>query len=90
MAITVEQLSAIDDLLASASADGATVSSLRQLAPGISATRCDAADMQDETPFRSYVKCDLFLLDGRDHCVRITGDPGVATGLIVAPKGRAA
>jgi hypothetical protein len=89
MAITTEQLNAIDDLLALAPADRATLSSLHQLAPGISATRCDAMDLQDETPFRSYANCDLFLLDGRDHCVRITRDPALATGLIVAPKGRA-
>ena len=87
MAISVDQLGAIDDLLASAAADNVTVTALRQAAPGIYATRCDASDVQDEKPFRSYARCNLFLLDGRDHCVRITNDPGVATGLIVAPKG---
>jgi hypothetical protein len=87
MGISVDQLSAIDDLLASASADAATVSLLRDVAPGVSATRCDASDIQDEAPFRSYERCNLFLLDRRDHCVRITNDPAVATGLIVAPKG---
>jgi hypothetical protein len=48
--------------------------------------RCDKADIQDETPFRTYENCDLFLIDARDHCVKITADPTVATGLVVAPK----
>jgi hypothetical protein len=90
MAITLEQLHAIDTLLASARADSRTLSSLRDLAPGLSATRCDATDIRDETPFRKYESCDLFLLDGRDHCVRITNDPAAATGVIVAPKGGSA
>jgi hypothetical protein len=46
--------------------------------------------MVDEVPFRSYAHCDLFLLDGRDHCVRVTADPAVATGLIIAAKGASA
>jgi len=62
---------------------------LRGLKPGVTATRCDASDMADEIPFRSYAHCDLYLLDGRDHCVRVTADPAVATGLIIAAKEQA-
>lgn len=86
MAIQAEQLQAIDEILATAVADHATVSNLRRIAPSLSATRCDRTDIQDETPFRSYESCDLFLLDGRDHCVKITSDPSVATGLVLAPR----
>jgi hypothetical protein len=88
MAITEAQLMAIDEILASAQVDGKTATSLRQVAPGVTAVRCDPSDVRDVIPFRSYANCDLFLLDGRDHCVRITEDPGVATGVIVAPRGR--
>lgn len=90
MAITIEHLREIDRLLATSQADGATVASLRGLKPGVTATRCDASDMADEIPFRSYAHCDLYLLDGRDHCVRVTADPAVATGLIIAAKGASA
>jgi hypothetical protein len=86
MALAAEQLEAIDAALATASADQAALAALRQLAPGLSALRCDKTDIQDETPFRSYENCDLFLIDGRDHCVKITADPSVATGLVLAPK----
>jgi len=84
MAIGADQLRAIDELLATAAADFSILESLRRIAPGLSATRCVAADMRDETPFRSYERCNLYLLDRRDHCARITDDPGAATGVIVA------
>lgn len=87
MGIEADQLSAIDDILTMAVADHATVSTLRRLAPGLSATRCDQADIQDETPFRSYAHCNLYLIDARDHCVKITSDASVATGLVLAPRG---
>lgn len=86
MGIAADQLEAFDATLATAVADQATVAALRQLAPGLSATRCDKSDIQDETPFRSYEHCDLFLLDARDHCVKVTSDPSVATGVVLAPK----
>jgi 5-carboxymethyl-2-hydroxymuconate isomerase len=90
MPITAEQLREIDRLLTAGAADVAMVASLRKLGPGMTATRCDASDMADETPYRSYVHCNLYLLDGRDHCVRVTGDPTTATGVIIAAKGEGA
>ena len=90
MPITTEQFLEIDRLLASGGANGATVASLRKIGPGMTATRCDASDMADETPFRTYERANLYLLDGRDHCVRVTNDPDVATGLIIAAKGESA
>jgi hypothetical protein len=87
MAIAAQDFTAIDAALADAAADAAAVSALRKLAPGLHVTRCDATDVQDETPFRAYAKCNLYLLDGRDHCVKVTDDPAAATGLVLAPKG---
>ena len=87
MPITTEQLREIDRLLTTGAADGAMVASLRKLGPGLTATRCDASDMADEAPYRTYVHCNLYLLDGREHCVRVTGDPTTATGVIIAAKG---
>lgn len=87
MGIGVEQLTQIDEFLETAAADHAAVSGLRRLAPGLTAMRLDRTDVRDETPFRSYANVDLYLLDGRDHCVKITSDPSVATGLVLAPKG---
>jgi hypothetical protein len=86
MSIAAEQLEAIDATLATAAADQATVAALRKIATGLTAVRCDRSDFQDETPFRRYENCDLFLVDGREHCVKITADPSIATGLVLAPN----
>jgi len=87
MTLDAQAVQAIDGFLAGAVADGATVSALRQFVPHLMVTRVDALDMRDETPFRRYAQCDLFLVDGRDHCWKITGDPEAATGIALAPKG---
>jgi hypothetical protein len=87
MAISTELFVEIDAVLAQAGADSPTLARLRGLAEGLTATRCDASDLADELPFRSYPRCSLYLLDGRDHCMKITDDPDAATGLVLVPKG---
>jgi len=91
MAITIEHLQEIDRLLATSPRgrrDGREFA--RAKAP---ASRRPAVTLRTwpmKFPFRSYAHCDLYLLDGRDHCVRVTADPAVATGLIIAAKGASA
>lgn len=86
MPIAPDLLVNIDGLLANGSGDRETLAALRSVAPGISASRCDWEDLKDETPFRSYRDCQLFLVDGRDHCWRITDDPSFATAVVLTPK----
>jgi len=90
MTIAPAQLSQMDAALATAEANAEALAVLRQLAPGLMVTRCDAIDMRDESPFRVYAKCSLYLIDGRDHCWKITQDPDCATGVALAPNGGAA
>jgi len=87
MPVTPSQLAQIDGVLEQGCAEGATLTALRQIGGGLTATRCDASDLADEAPFRSYARCMLYLLDGRGHCMRITSDPEDATGLVVVAKG---
>jgi hypothetical protein len=87
MSVSEQNLLAIGEVLASAGADAATIAELRRRFPGVSLSRCDAHDVADETPFRTFARCNLYLLDARDHCVRITSDPTVATGLVLASTG---
>lgn len=56
---------------------------LKDCFPGLSFVRLSAADMS-EPPFRSLQDFNLYLLDGRDHCVQLTHDPANATGVVVA------
>lgn len=87
MSVGAEELRAIDAALATSAADGSAVAALRRLAPGLTVTRCDAADLREETPFRAYTRCALYLLDGREHCAKITSDPARATGLVLVSNG---
>jgi hypothetical protein len=87
MSVSAESLVAIGDLLESAGAGAATVAELRRRFPGLTVTRCDAHDVVDETPFQTFAGCNLYLLDGRDHCFKITSDPAAATGLVLSPTG---
>lgn len=83
--ISHDDLTRIEHLL-SAPPDANPLANFRRDFPGLSLTRCDAADMSGEAPFREYSKFNLYLVDGRDHCWRLTGDPESATGFVVATR----
>jgi hypothetical protein len=46
-------------------------------------TQCDPSDIDLETPFRVLAGVSLYLVDGMDHCWRLTTDATRATGLVV-------
>jgi hypothetical protein len=54
--------------------------------PGVSLTRCEPSDIAGDTPFRSCQELDIHLVDGRDHCWKITQELIEATGVIVVEK----
>ena len=85
MAVSPDVLTEIEQALSSPEADAAAVAALRGRFPHLSWTRCDASDVT-ETPFRSYARFDLHLLDSADHCVQITTDPARATGIVLAHR----
>ncbi|MCJ1960870.1 hypothetical protein [Novosphingobium mangrovi (ex Hu et al. 2023)] len=58
---------------------------LRRLVPDLALRQCDADDVLEE-PYRSAGACDLHLLDVSAHCIRVTGDPAEASGLLVAGR----
>ena len=83
--ISQDDLARIDGLLA-APPEGNPLADFRKRFPGLSLTRCDAQDMSGEAAYREYAKFNLYLVDGRDHCWRITDDPAAATGIVVATR----
>lgn len=85
MAVSPEDLIAIDTLLAAAGVGPSAFAELRRRLPHLSWTRCDAADVT-ETPFRVYEAFELHLLDAAEHCVTVTGDPARATGIVLAQR----
>jgi hypothetical protein len=86
MALTADALDRIKTLLESEGSATERVASLRQAFPGISLTRCDASDMDTETPVLELPGFEVYLIDTSEHCARITTHPEAATGLIVAEK----
>lgn len=88
MALDADVLNAMEHFLAVSEKRGAVaMSELRIRFPGLSFTRCAASDIP-EAPYRSFAGLDLHLVDGREHCWRITGDPDQATGVILAEHAR--
>lgn len=85
MALSPDVLMEIDQVLSSPDADARVLATLRGRFPHLSWTRCDASDVT-ETPFRSYSRFDVHLLDSADHCVQITMDPANATGIVLADR----
>ena len=83
MALSADQLAEIETLLTAPNADAGAFADLRRRLPGISLTRCDASDMGVEPVFRQHGRFSLYLVDGADHCWRLTGDAARATGIVV-------
>lgn len=86
MALTENDLAQLEALLGSAAVGENPLTNFRQRFPGLSLTRCDASDMGGDKPFRTYPGFELYLVDGSNHCWRITGDPTIATGIVVAQR----
>jgi hypothetical protein len=83
MPLDSAELSEIDTLLTLTADPGLAVAALRQRFPRLTVTRCDASDVDVETPFRTLARVSLYLVDSSDHCWRLTTDAARATGLVV-------
>jgi hypothetical protein len=89
MPFTAADVSQLESLLALSDGGVQAMIEFRSRFPGRSLTRCDASDMGTNEPFRRFGAFDVYLVDGRDHCWRLTDDPAAATGVVLARHGRA-
>lgn len=62
----------------------ANLSTLRQLYPAIHFTYCMDDDLPNNTPVVEHKGFNLYLIDGREHCLCLTNDFEAATGIVVA------
>lgn len=85
MALAADELMEIDRALSAPDVDAGVFVELRRRFPHLSWTRCDATDMT-ETPFRSYSRFEIHLVDRTDHCLQITADPMRASGIVLAGR----
>ncbi|WP_298219655.1 hypothetical protein [Halothiobacillus sp.] len=64
-------------------AESNVLTSLRPLFPGLMITQCPSSDVT-ETPFQAGDFFDLHLVDSRNHCWALTGQPEAATAVLLA------
>jgi hypothetical protein len=62
----------------------ANLSALRQQFPDIHFTYCMDDDLPNNTPVIEHKDFNLYLIDGREHCLCLTNDYDIATGIVVA------
>jgi hypothetical protein len=54
--------------------------------PGVYFTHCLDDDINDIEPVLRGAGFNLYLVDGRQHCLRLTKDLQAATGVVLAPR----
>lgn len=62
----------------------ANLSALRQQFQPIHFTYCMDDDLPDNVPVIEKAAFNLYLIDGREHCLCLTNDYDAATGIVVA------
>jgi len=82
--ISAEQLNEIAANIETCGVDDATVSKLRQQYQALHFTFCMDDDLPNNDPVIEKSAFNLYLIDGRDHCMCLTKDYEAATGVVVA------
>lgn len=83
MPISTRQIHAVEECVHELMRGGEPLlPGLRSRFPGLAFVRCDAEDM-DDAPYRSGNGYQLFLIDCREGCIRLTCEPEVADGFVV-------
>ena len=82
--ITNDQVNAIAAKIETLGVDETTVSELRKHYQPIHFTYCMDDDLPNNVPVIEKAAFNLYLIDGREHCLCLTNDYDVATGIVVA------
>jgi len=82
--ITREQINAITAKIEMMGLSDDTVSELRQQYQPIHFTYCMDDDLPNNSPVFEHKDFNLYLIDGREHCLCLTNDYDTATGIVVA------
>jgi hypothetical protein len=82
--ISTEQVNAIMAKIETMGLNDWTVSELRQQYQPIHFTYCMDDDLPNNTPVIERKDFNLYLIDGREHCLCLTNDYEAATGIVVA------
>lgn len=84
MTISHENAQSIAEEVKSRGLDYDTVASLRQSYPDIHFTYCMDDDIPHGKPVVESKDFNVYLVDGREHCLCLTNDFDIATGVVLA------
>lgn len=82
--ITQQQLTQIADTINQSGIDETVVSSLREEYNDLHFTYCSDDDIPNHHPVLEQTLFNLYLVDGREHCLCLTKDFEHATGIVIA------
>ncbi|MFZ1643293.1 MAG: DUF6129 family protein [Candidatus Contendobacter sp.] len=82
--ITPRQINDIAHWAETRGVDYAALAHLRQAYPGLYFTHCLDDDINDMEPVLRGAGINLYLVDRRQHCLRLTEDFQAATGVVLA------
>ncbi len=82
--INSEQLQRIASEIRTGVLSEALVSNLRSEYPGINFTYCMDDDIPNHEPMLESQGFNLYLVDGREHCLCLTRNYEHATGIVIA------
>jgi len=82
--IPSERLAQVREILERAGLQEQTVSALREAFTDLHFTYCMDEDVGTEEPVIQAKGFNLYLVDGRGHCMRFTTDRKKATGILLA------
>jgi hypothetical protein len=82
--ISVEHTQTIADEVKRQGLDYDTVAVLRESHPDIHFTYCMDDDITNGKPVLEADAFKIYLVDGREHCLCLTNDFDVATGIVLA------
>lgn len=82
--ITPEQLQSVADKVASQPLNETAISAIRGEFPGMHFTYCMEDDIPNHEPLLEGEGFNLYLVDGREHCLCLTRNYEHASGIVIA------
>ena len=78
------RLQQVAEIVRRAGLNEQTLAALRETFEDLHFTSCHDDDVGLSEPFHRGEGFNLYLVDGRQHCLKLTTDPEAATGLLLA------
>jgi hypothetical protein len=82
--IAEARLDQITEVVRRAGLNEQTLAALREAFADLHFTYCGDDDITVGEPARTADGFNLYLVDGREHCLVLTNDPSAATGVVLA------